>query len=105
MAKIKIKIKPSNSPISDNTRVKRIIPTPSDPAPKYTYKKSNFTSKDSVDYKKGFNSALKSEGAKKPNVVNPDRKTKGTLLVVGLNDRYNEGYSEGRDVVLSKKNK
>lgn len=106
MAKIKIKIKPNPSPIVDNTMVKRVMPTPSNPNPKYTYKKSKFTESDSLDYKKGFNAALKREASSKPNVVNPNRNRAGSLVIVGLNDRFNEGYSEGRDVILkNKKNK
>jgi hypothetical protein len=119
MAKIKVKVKkgveeqpkpkpggkPNNSPIVDNTRVKKVIPTPSEPNPKYTYKKSKFTSSDSLDYKKGFNAALKSEASRKPDFINPNRNRAGSLVIVGLNDRFNEGYSEGRDVVLKNKKK
>ena len=102
--KLRIKPKPKNQTVStDNTFVKKQISEKDIPQPKFTYKKDNYTSKDSSDYKKGFRAALRDESSKKPNVINPDR-TSGTLMVVGLNDRFNEGYSEGKDFVL-KRNK
>jgi hypothetical protein len=102
--KLRVKLK-DQKPSSDNTLVKKRVSEKDIPQPKFSYKKTDYTSKDSADYKKGFRSALRYEASQKPNVVNPDRKTPGTLMIVGLNDKFNEGYSEGRDFVLKRDKK
>lgn len=63
--------------------------------PKFTYKKTEFNSKDSADYKKGYISGLSDKTSKPKNL--------GGEYVRGINDRYNDGYSEGKDVAIVKR--
>lgn len=73
---------------------------PLSPTPKFTYKNREFTKKDSLDYIKGFKSGLNLKSDKS---IAGFKHSVGKKSVVGLNDRYNEGFSEGKDIALSKK--
>lgn len=61
------------------------------------------TSKDSSDYKKGFSTALE-RVSKRDKDYFGYKYEKGSHWV-GLNDRFNEGFSEGKDKMLDRKNK
>ena len=73
--------------------------------PKFIYKSSDFNSKDSADYSSGYKYGL-NEVSKNPSGENTigGAYKKGSRLI-GINDRYNEGFSEGKDAVLNKKTK
>lgn len=63
--------------------------------PKFTYKEGKFNNQDSSTYKKGFEKGLKEKGGDPTNL--------GGKFVVGLSDKYNQGYSEGKDVAITKR--
>lgn len=79
---------------SDATSIVSKSKAPMPDQPKYTYKTTKYNQKDSTLYKQGFEEGTKK--ADKPSSL-------GSKKVVGLSDRYNEGYSEGKDVATVKK--
>lgn len=79
--------------ISDNTRVSKGATLME--RVKYNYKEGNYSSKDSSDYRRGFSSGLRDKV----------RTKEGGKVVVGLSDKYNAGYSEGKDLAISKRKK
>lgn len=89
----------------DNTNVPKRLPTQSGvekESPKFTYKKKEFNKQEESDYKKGFYDGLVRVAKNKSGMFGEYKKGK---TAVGLNDRYNEGFSEGKDLALTKKNK
>jgi len=94
---------------ADATHVSKVKPSVKElypSKPDYSYKQSNYNKKDSSDYKKGYVYGIK-EVSSNPDAKNRMRsgKYEKGRTVVGLNDRYNEGFSEGKDKVLSKSKK
>jgi len=98
---------PEPMPI-DKSRVSIVKPSLKEelyPAnPNYSYKMKDYTSQDSTDYKEGYKYGIKEVSS------NPDAKNRMTsgpykkgYDSVGLNSRYNEGFSEGKDAVLDRK--
>jgi hypothetical protein len=104
MAKIKLK---KTAAKADNTSVKKPIVKEVGPSYNYMNKMGNKptgkpSSKDSASYREGFSRGLfRAE-------TNPlGKKTMGGKYeygtrVVGLNDRFNEGFSEGKDKALKR---
>lgn len=82
--------------------VKQLYPS----NPDYIYKKGNYNSKDSADYKSGYKYGIE-EVSSNPSAKGRMRSgeyMKGRTAV-GINDRFNEGFSEGKDKVLDKKSR
>jgi hypothetical protein len=78
---------------ADNTMVRKDAPLIE--RVKYNYKESSYSSKDSADYRKGMKAGMNDKV----------RTKEGARSVVGLNDAYNSGYSEGKDIAISKRKK
>lgn len=86
---------PTSAPQSvDNTRVAKpyIVEKP-----KYTYKESNYNKLDSLLYKEGFKEGMQDKTRTKESL--------GKKSVVGISDRFNEGYSEGKDIAIKRRYK
>jgi hypothetical protein len=107
-------LSPTPEPMSiDKSRVSIVKPSskeelyPAEPDydfAKKGYKLTDYSSKDSADYKRGYKYGIKEVSS------NPDAKNRMTsgpykkgYDSVGLNSRFNEGFSEGKDRVLDKK--
>lgn len=58
-------------------------------------KNKNYSKTDSSDYKKGFYSGIKEKSER--GYVAGSKMANKTSYVVGLNDRYNEGYTEAKN--------
>ena len=99
-------LSPTPEPMrTDNTSVnkvnyknEKIYPTAS-----FEYKNTSYTPKDSSDYKEGYKYGIKRVSSNSQNAWG-EKYEKGRESV-GLNDRFNEGFSEGKDRVLDKKSK
>ncbi len=91
---------------SDNTRIKKPVIKEIGPTYKYMgkseYLKEKPTQKDSSDYRRGYTSGIKDVSTRKGYRISNEEYKKG-LTVVGLNPRYNEGFSEGKDKALKDK--
>lgn len=111
MAKVKLK---KTAEKSDNTSVKKPIIKEVGPSYKYmgaTKKgfagmgdveiKGKPTSKDSAEYLRGYNSGLSKVLSSSKNETGSDYKI--GIDKVGISGRYNEGFSEGKDKALNKK--
>jgi flagellar biosynthesis/type III secretory pathway protein FliH len=103
-------LSPTPEPMrTDNTAVSKVKPNVKELYPNnpdYSYKSTNYNSKDSSDYKAGYKYGIK-EVSSNPDAKNRMRSEKYEKgkTAIGLNDRYNEGFSEGKDKVLDKKSK
>lgn len=91
--------------VSDNTSVKGV--QTKDFGPKYTYlnkivKSNSASKKDSSDYRRGYVTGINTVSKNKSGMFGDYKKG---IQVVGLNDRFNEGFSEGKDKALDKKKK
>jgi hypothetical protein len=103
-------LSPTPEPMrTDNTSVSKAKPIVGElyPAkPKYSYKYSseNYTKKDSADYKEGYKKGIKTVSS--DSTDNWDNKPyKKGYNWIGINERVNSGFSEGKDAVLDKKAK
>ncbi len=89
----------------DNTSIKKVLPEVEKVEYEYMGRdeklKSPATSKDSADYRSGYRAGRKevSRSDKSPF----GEKYKKGLTWTGLNPRFNEGFSEGKDKSLSLK--
>lgn len=98
------KYQPSNRKAypSDATAIPNKSKSPMPDQPKYNYlnyfpqrNTKKITQKDSQEYERGFHEAI---------ITTPEKPSRlGVKRVVGLSDRFNEGYSEGKDVAIMKK--
>ena len=87
---------------SDATAIPNKSKSPMPDQPKYNYlnyfpqrNTKKITQKDSQEYERGFHEAI---------ITTPEKPSRlGVKRVVGLSDRFNEGYSEGKDVAIMKK--
>ena len=107
MAKIKLK---KTAAKADNTSVKKPIVKEVGPSYNYMNQMADKTtgkpsSKDSSDYRRGFNKALSSVERNPLGKRIIGGKYEYGPRVVGLNDRFNEGFSEGKDKALKKNGK
>jgi hypothetical protein len=77
------------------------------PLPDFRYKRGDYSKKDSADYRKGHDYGIK-EVSRNPEAKDRFLHSNGYQKgrdVTGLNDKFNEGFSEGKDKVLDKKAK
>lgn len=108
MAKIKLKKQVAKA---DNTSVKKPVMKEFGPSYKYMGEMGEApsgkpSSDDSTTYRKGFSSALSSVQRNPLGKKTIGGKYEYGKRVVGFSDRYNEGFSEGKDKALDKiKNK
>ena len=108
MAKVKLKKQVAKA---DKTYVKK--PVMKEIGPSYKYmgemgetKSGKPSSEDSATYRKGFSSALSGVQRNPQGKNTIGGKYEYGKRVVGFDDRYNEGFSEGKDKALDKmKNK
>ena len=105
MPLLKKKKKEGQQAASDNTYVKKpTIPVSRDV--KFAYKSDfkEYNKKDSADYIKGYKAGLQDDSPKRTSYWGKRPESQlGKQVWVGTNERFNEGYSEGKDVSIKKR--
>lgn len=101
----KLITKPEIEIKKDNTTIKKVLPNVEKIQYSYMGKDEKLKNKaslqDSIDYNEGFKEGLKH--VKETDRDEKNKKWNTGLTWRGLNPRYNEGFSEGKDKSLSLK--